>query len=414
MATAGTVLIDLAMILLAAQAGGALARRVGQPPVIGELAAGVLLGPTVLGALPGDPSSALFTAHAMTVVSLIGQLGLVLFMFFVGWELDTGLLRRRPRSAAVVSVSSIVPPAALGLLLAVYLHPAHDVVRGKAVAFWPFALFTVAALCITALPVLARIVRETGLDGSPLGTLALSAAALDDLLGWTTLAFALAIVGSGGAWGFAATVAGTAAFVAAMLLTVRPLLARRLAAFAPLVVPLALACAALTDALGIHAVFGAFVAGLAMPRPARLPLAAELRGRLEPAVLLLAPIYFVISGMSVDLPGLRGSDVGDLFLVLAAASGGKFLGAFAGGRAIGAGPRPAAALGVLMNTRGLIEIVLLTVGRDAGLIDDRLYTMFVVMALVTTALTPPLLRALRPDGTLAPAPGPIPATPKAA
>src|SRR4051794_28321990 len=414
MTAAGTVLLDLAVILVAAHAGGALARRAGQPAVIGELAAGVVLGPTILGALPGDPSSALFTADAKPVVSLFGQFGLVLFMFCVGWDLDTGGLRRRSRSAAVVSISSILPPAALGLLLAVHLHPAHDVVRSKPVPFWPFALFTAAAMCVTALPVLARIVRETGLGGSALGTLALSAAALDDLLGWTTVAFALAVVGNGGAWGFAGVVAATVAFIAVMLLVVRRLLARRLPAVGPLVVSLALACAALTDAIGIPPVFGAFVAGLAMPRPAVAPRVAELRGRLAPAVALLAPVYFVNSGMSVDLPGLRASDVGDLFLVLGAACAGKFLGAFGGGRTIGAGPRPAAALGVLMNTRGLIEIVLLTVGRDAGLIDDRLFTMLAVMALVTTAAAPPLLRALRADGTLAAAPGPLPATSKAA
>jgi Kef-type K+ transport system membrane component KefB len=157
-------------------------------------------------------------------------------------------------------------------------------------------------------------------------------------------------------------------------------------------------------------VFGAFLAGLAMPRAG----VAELRERLAPVVAVLAPIYFVNSGMGVDLPGLRASDVADLGLVLAAACAGKFLGAFAGGRAAGAGPRPAAALGVLMNTRGLIEIVLLTVGRDAGLIDGRMFTVLAVMALVTTAATPPLLRALRPDGSLAAASRSLPPATKVA
>ncbi|HEY7075907.1 MAG TPA: cation:proton antiporter [Solirubrobacteraceae bacterium] len=412
MGLTGTVLLDVAVILLAAQAGGAVARRLRQPPVIGELAAGVVLGPTVLGALPGDPSSALFTTQAWPVVSLLGQLGLVLFIFTVGWDLDTALMRRRSGAAAVVSVASMVPPAALGLLLAVHLHPAHDTVHGEPVGFWPFALFTAAALSMTALPVLARIVHEMRLDGSALATLALSSAALDDLLGWTTLAFALAVVGSGGAWGFAGTVAGSVAFVAVMLLVVRPGLRRRSPGV--LAVPLALGCAALTDAIGIHAVFGAFVAGLAMPRTTAGAQVAQVRDRLAPAVALLAPIYFVISGMSVDLPGLRAADIGALALVLVTACAGKFLGAYAGARAAGVGPRPSAALGVLMNTRGLVEIVLLTVGRDAGLIDDRLYTIFVVMALVTTAATPPLLRALRPDGTLAPSARKLPAAPRAA
>ena len=415
---AGTVLLDLTVMLLAARAGGAALARAGQPQVIGELCAGVILGPTVLGALPGDPSHALFSAQARPVVSAVGQLGLVLFMFTVGWDLDLALLRRRARATAFVSLGSVVPPIALGLLLALQLHPHHRVVDGRLIAFWPFALFVAASLSMTALPVLARIVRETGLAGSAVGTLALSAAAMDDVLGWSTVALALAALGSSGAWGYLATLAEAIALAAGVLLLARPLLRAGLhggsSATQALVVPLALGCAALSDAIGMHAVLGALLAGLAMPRAGATAGLVELRRRLSPAVALLAPIYFVGSGMSVDLPGLHAGDAGDLVLILAAGCAGKFLGAFGGARAAGIQRRDAAAVGVLMNTRGLVEIVLLTVGRDAGLIDGRLFTLLAVMALVTTMLTPPLLRALARAGPVSGRARVVPSPPKAA
>ena len=190
------------MILLAARAGGLLFARAGQPAVIGEIAAGIALGPTLLGALPGDPSSELFPPGAVDVLELIGQLGLVLFMFSVGWDLDLRLVRRRGRAAAAVSIGSTLLPFALGLVLAVYLHPDHDVVAGEPVSFWPFALFVGASLALTAFPVLARILNESGLAATPLGTLTLTAAAADDLIGWSVLAVALAVLASSSVWDY--------------------------------------------------------------------------------------------------------------------------------------------------------------------------------------------------------------------
>ena len=199
-ATTGRILLDVAVILLAARAGGVLFARAGQPAVIGELAAGVALGPTLLGALPGDPSSDLFGADARHVLGLIGQLGLVLFMFTVGWDLDLGVVRRRGAAAVTVSIASILLPFALGLALAPHLHGVHGTVAGRAVPFWPFALFIGASLALTAFPVLARILQETGLVATPLGGLVLSAAAVDDAIGWTVLAVALGVLASSGAW----------------------------------------------------------------------------------------------------------------------------------------------------------------------------------------------------------------------
>ena len=399
-ATTGRILLDVAVILVAARAGGVLFERMGQPSVIGEIAAGIALGPTLLGALPGDPSSDLFPADALAALQLIGQLGLVLFMFAVGWDLDLQIVRRGERAAATVSISSILVPFALGLALAAHLHPGHDTVAGVAVPFWPFALFLGASLSLTAFPVLARILQETGLATTPIGTLVLTTAAIDDVIGWSVLAIALAVLASSGAWDYLRLLVELALFVAVVVVVVRPLLHRLLRRASPareaLVVPAALAGAYATDAIGIHAVFGAFLVGAAMPRPDAEHTLTELRRRLSPVIAFLAPIYFVTSGMAVDIPGLRRGDLADFALILTAACAGKFLGAFGGARVAGIGARDSATIGVLMNTRGLIEIVLLTVGVDVGLIDDRLFTLLALMAIATTLLTSPLLRRIGP------------------
>jgi Kef-type K+ transport system membrane component KefB len=368
--------------------------------VVGEIAAGIALGPTLLGALPGDPSSALFPADARPVLELIGQLGLVLFMFTVGWDLDLRLVRRREGAAAAVSIASIALPFALGLALGVHLHSAHDVVDGAEVPFWPFALFLGASLSLTAFPVLARILDERGLTATQLGVLVLTAAAIDDVIGWSVLAIALAVLASSDAWDYVRILVEAAVFVGIIALVARPALRRlsqsRSTAWEALVVPAVLVSAYATEAIGIHAVFGAFLIGAVMPRPAAGGSLAELRPRFSPVVGLLAPVYFVVSGMAVDIPGLRAGDLTDLALILIAACAGKFLGAFGGARAARVSVPDAAAIGVLMNTRGLIEIVLLTVGRDVGLIDDRLFTLLALMAIITTVATSPLLRRIRP------------------
>jgi Kef-type K+ transport system membrane component KefB len=397
-ATTGRILLDVAVILVAARAGGLLFERLHQPAVIGEIAAGIVLGPTLLGALPGDLSSALFPDDARSVLKLIGDLGLVLFMFTIGWDLDLALVRRRERAAVFISIASILLPFLLGLGLAAYLHSDHAVVDGEPVPFTPFALFIGAALSVTAFPVLARILQQVGLAGTPLGALVLSAAAVDDVIGWMLLAAALAVLTSAGAADYVLLLLETALFVAAVAAVLRPVLRELLRRDWPgagvIVAAAALCGGYVTDAIGIHSVFGAFAVGLAMPRDLPGERAGSVRRSLWPAVALLLPVYFVTSGMGVDLPGLEPEDVVALGLILAAACVGKFAGAFAGARAARVEPRDAAAIAVLMNTRGLIEIVLLTVGRDRGLIDERLFTLFVVMAIVTTLLTAPLLRAI--------------------
>jgi len=390
--TTGQILLDVAVVLAAAWVGGTAFERIGQPRVIGEIVAGIALGPTLLGALPGDPSTDLFAPDARNVLLLIGQLGLATFMFTVGWDLDLGNVRRQERAAAIVSVASIAVPFALGVALAAYLHPDHDIVDGRYVPFGPFALFLGAALSLTAFPVLARILRETRLAGTPLGALVLTAASIDDVIGWSLLAVALVVLEAGSAWDYVRMLLECAACVTAVVVVLRPLLLRLRRQ--ELILPVALLGAYATDAIGIHAVFGAFLIGAAMPRP---PDAAA-RDRFVPVVAVLTPVYFVMSGMAVDIPGLRAGDFGALVLIVAAACAGKFVGAYSGARLARIGAREAAAVGVLMNTRGLIEIVLLTVGHEQGLIDDRLFTLFALMAILTTVFTAPALAALRRSG----------------
>ena len=410
--TTGMALLDIAVLLLAARTGGTVLERMGQPRVIGEILAGVALGPTLLGALPGDPSAALFPDDARATVALVGQVGLALFMFTLGWDLSLGLLRRRERVATAVSIGSVALPAVLGLALAAYLYPGHQVVDATEVSFWPFAVFLAASLSLTALPVLTRILNETGRAGTEVGTLVVAAAAVNDVIGWSLLGFALTLLASGGAWEYGRIVIETGLFAGGVVLLGRPLFRRLLADGSAgretLLVSAALGGAVVTQTIGIHAVFGAFIVGVAMPRRGDQPGVAELQNRLLPAVRMLVPIYFVMSGMGIDLGQLRPADLGALAMIVAVACSGKFVGAFAGARAAGMGTGDAVTVGILMNTRGLIEIVLLTAGRDYGVIDDRLFAQLATMAILTTLLTPLALRVQPALGRLgARAPRPV-------
>jgi Kef-type K+ transport system membrane component KefB len=397
------VLIAIACILLAARLAGAAARRIGQPAVVGEIVAGLALGPSLLGLLPGNLPSVLFPAPSRPVLSVIAQLGLVLFMFLVGLESDMGLLRGRVRLAASVSVTSIATPFALGAPLALYLHTRHN--TGQARELLPFVLFIGASLSITAFPVLARILSERSMERTPLGALALASAALDDVIAWSMLAVVVTIVAHGdaadaGRVGLLALVYG-----AVMVLLVRPALTR----FAPrlvrggtlnaeaftVVLMLVLLSAWSTDRIGIHVVFGGFALGAAFPRDgAARQAVAE---RVEAVSLLLLPVFFVATGLTVDLTRLDRTGLVELVLILAVAVLGKVGGAMLAAQAHGLGLRRCAALGVLANTRGLTELVILSIGRSLGVLDAQLYGLLVVVAIVTTAMAGPLLGLIYPD-----------------
>jgi Kef-type K+ transport system membrane component KefB len=388
-------LAQLVVIVVATRAVGALAGRLRQPRVIGEIAAGLLLGPSLLGRVAPELMAWLFLPATLPALQAVSHLGLLFFMFLVGVHLDLGRLRASGLTALVTSPVSILVPLALGIAVAGAVHPEF----ASEVAFAPFALFTGLALSVTAFPVLARILEERGLTATRVGVVAIACAAVDDVSAWCLLAGVTAYVraAAGGA-SFARTALLLAAFAAAALLLLPPLLRRLLARSPGAVLPTAvlclLGCAALTEAIGVHALFGAFVAGIAMPR--RTDLLQGLGVSLEAVTsVVLLPVFFASTGLRVDLGWLDGLAAWSAFaLILLAAVTGKLGGSMVAARLTGMGWRDAATLGVLLNTRGLVELVILGAGLELGVLTPAVYSMMVLMALVTTAMATPILQAL--------------------
>ncbi|MFK0112041.1 cation:proton antiporter [Streptomyces sp. NPDC091217] len=399
LSTAGRLILDLAVIVTLARLLGAAARRLGQPAVIGEIIGGILLGPTLFH---GELTQALFPAEVRPSLKFVADVGVCVFMFLVGLGLDRGLLTGQGRLAVTVSLSSTALPFGLGALLALYLlgdHPAsHELA---------FVLFLGTAMSVTAFPVLARILTDKGLIRTPIGGVALAVAAIDDVLAWSLLAAVAALAGgAANPW----LVVLALPYAAVMLWAVRPLLARlaerraaaaggRAAGAAVLIaVPAGLwLSATVTDRLGLHLIFGAFLFGAVLPRtgaPRLRRRALPLVERVSSAVLL--PVFFMIAGLNVDLSSMNATACAELGLILLVAIGGKFGGAFLSARAIGVRPRHSVVLGVLINTRGLTELIVLTVGLQVGVLDRRLYSLMVVMALITTAMAGVVLRFVYP------------------
>ncbi|GIJ81419.1 hypothetical protein Xph01_58510 [Micromonospora phaseoli] len=389
----------MALISLLAFAAGAVARRLRQPPVIGEVVLGILLGPTLLS---GTISDALFPEDIRPFLSALATIGVVLFMYTVGTELNAGLLRGRRVVAGTVAAGSIAVPFGLGALLALHLYASHPTESKIG-----FVLFMGAAMSVTAFPVLARILIDRGLSRTWLGSVALACAAIDDVLAWTLLAVVVAVAGAGG--GSLSTLLFLP-YLLLMFAVVRPLLRRLLDDRATggqprpvaLVITLVglLTSAAVTDWIGLHFIFGAFLFGVVMPRSATTPehgITAQVSDRISHLNgLLLLPIFFVVAGLKVNLSTMDVDDLVELALILTVAVGGKFVGAFTAARLGGVPARPASALAVLMNTRGLTELIILAVGLELGMLDSQLYSSMVVMALVTTAMAGPLLQLLYP------------------
>ncbi|MDQ3465354.1 MAG: cation:proton antiporter [Actinomycetota bacterium] len=408
---AAFVILDIAVIIIAARLFGRAARAIRQPAVVGEIVAGIALGPSLLGALPGDLDQVLFPGDVRPYLYILAQLGLILFMFIVGLELDVALIKGRERVAGAISLCSVVLPFSLGAGLTLILHPLHDEVAGEPVSLLALALFIGVAMSITAFPVLARILGDRGMHRTPAGVLTLACAAFDDILAWTLLAFVVAVAQGESPFDVVRIVALTALFAAAMFLGVKPLL-RRLTYWhqaAGRLTPDVLAVVLIgvllssyaTDQIGIHSIFGAFIFGAIMPREGAADLTRDILERLEQvSVLLLLPVFFVIAGLGTDIGGLGFDGLWQLALIMTVAIGGKFLGAFGGARMLGLSGRQSSVIGVLMNTRGLTELVILQIGRDLGVLDDELFTMLVLMALVTTAMTEPLLRLAYPERIL--------------
>lgn len=393
------LLLQLAVILATARALALLLARFGQPPVVGEMIAGIVLGPIVFGALAPAVHARLFAPAGLAPLEGLSQIGLVLFMFIVGAELRAPAgARRQLAAAAWVAIPGVLLPMALGLALAPTLHARF---APAGIGFWPFALFIAVSMAVTAFPVMARILKDRRMTRSPAGQLSLAAAALADVFAWILLALVAALVSAHGGWsGFARATVGLCAIAAIGFGLLRPLFARLLARHASdgrpgggvlsLLLIGACAMAAATEWLGLHAVFGAFLFGACLPRDDRL--LETLTERLEHvAVLVLMPLFFALAGLATTADAFAGAGLPTLLLIFAAAVLGKILGAGGGARIAGLGWRDAFAVGALMNTRGLMELIVLKVGLDAGVIGGEIFTMLMVMAIVTTLMTTPLL-----------------------
>ncbi|MEU4131078.1 cation:proton antiporter domain-containing protein [Streptomyces wuyuanensis] len=397
------VLVAVPAAILACQAGAALLRRFGQPPVIGEIAMGIVLGPSLLGWLWPEAQAWLFPEPVLPYTSVLGQIGLLGFMFLVGLELDLGALRGSSRTAVAVSQAGMLVPLCLGALLA---FPLYGRLAPDGVGFVPFTLFMAVAMSVTAFPVLARILVDRGLYGTPLGALAMACAAVDDVAAWCLLALVVALTAAGSPFDALSAAGLTVAFGAAMLLVVRPLLARWAArgradrandgvVMVLLFSGLSLAALA-TDLIGVHTLFGAFLFGVATPRGHRRveASAARLRAVVVPVLL---PLFFVHTGLSTEIGALAADPAQWLWTgaLLAVAVLGKWGGAAGAARMCGRPWREAMSIGALMNCRGLTELVVLTIGLELGVIGPDLFTMLVLVALITTALTAPAVSHFR-------------------
>ncbi|HEY5960786.1 MAG TPA: cation:proton antiporter [Polyangiaceae bacterium] len=394
------VLLALVVIILTARICGALCKIIHQPAVIGEVVAGLILGPSLFGRVSPTAMRYLLPPEVAPFLSIIAQIGVILFMFLVGLELNTGQLRARKHATVTISHASIVAPFTLGAALALWLYPK---LATRDVTFTVFALFIGVALSVTAFPVLARILTDRGVHKTHMGTVALACAAVDDVTAWCLLAFAIAIA-KANVLGAVVTLSLTGLYVAFMCFVARPLIVRAALAqelrksvsqnaVAVVVIGVLLSTLA-TEAMGIHAIFGAFMVGALIPYDSRL--AREFTHRLEDIVVVLfLPAFFAFTGMRTQIGLVHGaSEWLVALIILATASVGKFGGSFVAARLTGFDSRNAACLGILMNTRGLVELIVLNIGLDLHILSPPLFAMFVLMAVITTFATTPILHLL--------------------
>jgi Kef-type K+ transport system membrane component KefB len=394
------VLIALLVIIVLARALGALFQYFHQPAVIGEVIAGIVLGPSLLGRLAPEAAAFVLPPDIAPFLGVLAQVGVILFMLTVGLELDTRLLRERTHATVIVSHASIIVPFVLGGGLALLLYPR---LATADVSFETFALFIGVAMSVTAFPVLARILTDRGISTSRLGVVALTCAAVDDVTAWCLLGLVVGVVKAESGNGLLIAVKALA-YIAFMLVLVRPLLVRIAKAQEPrqsigqgviaLLFGITIVSALLTDWIGIHALFGAFLVGALVPHESRLAREMDEKMR-DLVVVFLLPAFFAFTGMRMQVSLVSGGVEWLLCgLIIVVASLGKFGGSTVAGRLTGMQWRDAAALGILMNTRGLVELIVLNIGYDLGVISPTLFAMLVIMALVTTAATTPILHLL--------------------
>ncbi|WP_025680349.1 cation:proton antiporter [Paenibacillus massiliensis] len=375
--------------------------KMGQPGVIGEILAGITLGPSLLGRIFPDAHAIIFPAQSLGALDMLSQLGLMIFMFIIGMELNIGASKKTFRSVFAISYTSIIIPFFLGVGLSFLLYPSYAPAN---IPFLPFALFMGTGMSITAFPVLARILRDQKIDHTELGSTAMMCASIDDASAWCILAFVTATVGSGSTGGALITVLYTLLYIMVMLFVIRPLLngewlgrLRRSWSMTVFTVVLVILFSSswMTEMIGIHAMFGAFLAGVIMPRNG--VFLKEITKRLEYVSLSwLLPIFFVLTGLKTDLllfsqGGLWLVTIGIILIAII----GKLGGAAGTGRLIGLSWKDSLSLGVLLNTRGLMELTVLNIGYDLGIISPEIFAAMVVMTLITTCMTGPALLTIQ-------------------
>jgi Kef-type K+ transport system membrane component KefB len=391
-----TFFLQMFVILGICRLVGMLGRRVGQPQVVGEMIAGVILGPSLFGLLLPNWQQVIFPKDSLKVLYVLAQLGVGLYMFLVGTEFKTELFRSRARSAACVSIAGMLAPFLLGGVLALWLWKVPGLFSEKATQF-EAVLFLGAALSITAFPMLARIIYERGITGTSLGTLALAAGAIDDATAWCVLAVVLASFGGGPT--IVVTAIGGGLLYCLITLTIGRKLLRKLGAIAeregkvsPTLMAFTLMLLMIgswtTDAIGMHSVFGGFILGIAMPRGF---FTEQLRKQLEPlAVIFLLPMFFTFSGLNTRLDTVNTLQLLLIGVaVLIAAIAGKGVACWLAARLNGEDNRTALAVGTLMNARGLMELIIVNIGLQKGVIRPALFSILVTMAIVTTLMTSP-------------------------
>ena len=408
--------LQIAVILIACRIVGAIAARFGQPQVVAEMITGVMLGPSLFGVLapewqqqlfPWDPTQK--TRDTSCYLFPISQLGLALYMFIVGMEFRVDIVRKRLKSSVAVSFAGMAAPFLLGAGLAwVFYH--HTALFPEKTSLTEAMLFLGASMCITAFPMLARIIHFKGLAGTTMGTVAIGAGAIDDAMAWILLAVVLASF-DGDVTHSLYNIGGAAGYVAVTLLLIKPLLARAASLLikkeqlteAGLIIGLAMMAlgAWFTDHIGLHAVFGAFTMGAAMPRGV---MVRDLIQRIQPlAVALLLPLFFTYSGLNTKI-GLLNSWFlwGMCLAVLLAAVLGKWAACTLAARATGISGREAMGIGILMNARGLMELIIINIGLQRGIISEGLFATLVIMAVVTTLMASPIFERLVGSGPGAP------------
>jgi Kef-type K+ transport system membrane component KefB len=399
-----TLILEIVVIIVAARAFGLLFRLINQPQVVGEMVAGILLGPSLLGWAAPKISEVLFPLSSLNYLNGFSTVGILIYIFLVGMALNHNELKSHEHAAILSSHVSIIVPFLLGVLLSLFLYTRFS---DDGVSFLGFALFIGAAMSITAFPVLARILTDRSMLDTRLGSMAIACAAVDDITGWCILAYIVVVIraqkGSTPVW---VTVVGTITFVLLMVYVIKPLVRGFLTVYKrrgqlsesviALLLIFILVSALITERLGIHLLFGAFLAGVIMPK--ERAFVRHILERIESlTVVLLLPLFFAFTGLRMNLHSLKG---GGMWLCCAAvilvAIAGKLGGSMMAARAAGLCWRDAAGIGILMNTRGLMELVILNIGLDIGVISPVVFSMMVLMALVTTFMTSPLLEWVCP------------------